>query len=270
MIEHVKEYYNENAEFEWNRFDNPYRRVEFETTKHLLRKYLPPSGHILDIGSGPGRYSIELLKDGYQVSLLDISLRELDIAKREIERLAYEAEGYYCQSATELDEFEDGQFDAILIMGPMYHLSNASDRNKVLREAHRIVKDDGIVFISYINNYGLLRAGLSEFPDSFRELTDFDNYRRDEYSIDENQGFTAVYFSTPDFAMNEVTDARFSIITRAGAESFLSGLNIQLRNLEENDKSTYDNFLRKACELCEMPEYRDATEHLNIVAKKGC
>jgi S-adenosylmethionine-dependent methyltransferase len=77
MSEVVKKYYDQNAGDEWERLNHPYSRVEFESTMHLIGKYLPESGRVCDIGCGPGRYSIELLKRGYDVTLFELSQKEL-------------------------------------------------------------------------------------------------------------------------------------------------------------------------------------------------
>lgn len=80
MNDIIRRYYDENVEREWERLTRPYHRLEFETTLSLLTRYLPVSGQIIDIGCGPGRYAIELLKRGYSVTLFDLSSGVLDFA----------------------------------------------------------------------------------------------------------------------------------------------------------------------------------------------
>lgn len=118
----VKGYYDDMAERELLRLTNAYSQIEYRTTLYLIDKYFSKGGKILDIGSGPLRYSLALLEKGFQVSLLDLSQNELDIAKKRILEKGYQAEGYYCQSAMDLSCFQDQYFDGILVMGPMYHL----------------------------------------------------------------------------------------------------------------------------------------------------
>lgn len=62
MSQFVRDFYNYNAVREWERFDLPLCRIEFVSTLRLIDKYFPQQGHICDIGVGPGRYSIELLR----------------------------------------------------------------------------------------------------------------------------------------------------------------------------------------------------------------
>jgi len=83
----VKKYYAEYGIKEWKRlFKDPYHQLEFGTTIHFLKKYLPKKGLILDAGGGPGRYATELAKIGYDVTLLDLTPELLQIAKRKIKK----------------------------------------------------------------------------------------------------------------------------------------------------------------------------------------
>ncbi|MBW4828285.1 MAG: class I SAM-dependent methyltransferase [Clostridiaceae bacterium] len=268
MIDDVKKYYDEAAEYEWNRLDDPYSKIEYNSTVHLIEKYFPKQGHILDIGSGPGRYSLMLLKNGYDVSLLDISNNELDIAKRKIEEAGLKAENYYCKSALELDIFDNDLFDGILLMGPLYHLHDKKDRLNVLRETHRILKKEGIALISYINTWGCLKSAVSEFPKVFEDTEHFQRYLNGDLKFLPEESFTSTYFTSPPLAIAEIEKAGFNIVSYAGAESFLSGLNIQIKNLCTYMPQVYENFMNAAVESCELPQYRDATEHLHIVVKK--
>src|SRR5689334_16386172 len=81
----VRAYYASFGEREWQRLTNPDDgAVEFALTKKLLATYLPPSGRILDLGGGPGRYTIWLAERGYQVILADVSPELLAIARTQI------------------------------------------------------------------------------------------------------------------------------------------------------------------------------------------
>ena len=70
----ILEYYRSKAERERTRLIDPDRcRLEFEVNLHFLERYLEPRSRILDIGGGPGRYAIEMAKQGHRVVLADIS-----------------------------------------------------------------------------------------------------------------------------------------------------------------------------------------------------
>lgn len=268
MVDKVKEYYDKTAEEEWNRLNNPYSRIEYNSTLYLIEKYFPKTGQIIDIGSGPGRYSLELLRRGYKVSLLDLSSNELEIAKRKIEESNLTAENYYCKSALELDFLQDEAFDGVLVMGPLYHIHSHEDRQKVLKDAHRILKKNGVALISYINTWGALKASVSEFPQSFEDIGHFDRYVEGNLKFSAEESFTSTYFTTPPLALEEINEAGFEIISYAGAESFLSGLGTQVSNLHRYMPGVYKNYLEIAPKYCELPQYRDATEHLHVIVRK--
>lgn len=267
-MDKVKEYYDGNAEIEWERLNNPYRIVEFKSTLYLIDKYFNKGGKVIDIGSGPGRYSIELLKRGYDVELLDLSQNELNIAKIEIEKLGLAANNYHCKSALELESFEDESFDNILVMGPMYHLHSRDDREKVLIEVNRILKKNGVAIIAYINTWGALKAAVTEFPLEFVDDEKFESYLNGDLSFSEEESFTKTYFTTTDKAIKEVESAGFKVISYAGAEGFLSGIFSDIKNLANINPEIYENFINAAAKNCELKQYRDATEHVNIVVKK--
>ncbi|MBU5590465.1 methyltransferase domain-containing protein [Clostridium sp. MSJ-4] len=267
MSEVVRNYYDENAKVELERLNNPYSSIEFNSTMHLIDKYFPKTGEVIDIGSGPGRYSLELLKKKYSVTLLELSEKELDIAKKRIEGVGLKAEKYLCENALNLNILESDKYDAILLMGPMYHILDKEQRINVLKETLRILKKQGIAIISYLNSWGILKAGVTEFSSVFKDLNNVYGYL-DEQSFDENNSFTEVYFSTPVQALDEVEKAGFHIASYAGAESFLSGIEEGVIKLYKEDRVVYDNLLKVAVESCELPQYRDATEHLHIVVKK--
>jgi S-adenosylmethionine-dependent methyltransferase len=83
----VEKYYCETVIREWRRLvRDPYQRLEFDTTMFFLRRTLPKMGLVLDAGGGPGRYSIELGKQGYDVVLLDLVPKMLEFASKQIRR----------------------------------------------------------------------------------------------------------------------------------------------------------------------------------------
>lgn len=268
MSEIVKSYYDQNAQQEWNRLSNPYNQIEFKSTLRLIANYFPPDGKVCDIGAGPGRYSIELLKQGYATTLFDLSTKELSLASEKINELGLTAEDYVCGDARDLSRFDADCFDALLVLGPLYHLHEAEDRQKVYRETSRIIKPGGIVLFSYINTWGALKAGVSEYSEVFREMEVVYEYL-DEQKLDKYKGFTESYFTVPPVALKEVAESGFEIVSYAGVESFLSGLQTDIFRLYKEDRPVYDNLLKVAPEQCEAPQFREATEHLVIVARRS-
>jgi len=267
MSEIVKGYYDDNAQGEWQRLENPYSKIEFLSTLYLIDKYFPKEGSVLDVGSGPGRYSIEMLKRGFDVSLWELSSKELEIAKEKIEGLGLRAQAYICQDALKLDLVEDEKYDIVLLMGPLYHIQDDEGRMRVLKNTRRILKSGGRAIIAYLNSWGILKAGVTEFFEAFSDIQNVYNYL-DDQKFGADRSFTEVYFATPPRALEEVKNAGFEIVSYAGAEGFLGGIESGMKKLYAEHRDIYDNLVKVAAETCEYPQYRDATEHLHIVVQK--
>jgi 1,2-diacylglycerol 3-beta-galactosyltransferase len=267
----VRQYYDERAVQEWERLGRPFRRLEMLSTLRLWESYFPKSGDICDIGAGPGRYSIELLQRGYRVTLFDLSDKSLALAKHKITELGLRAEAFHVGDARDLSGLADESFDALLLMGPLYHILAAEDRQRVLREARRVLKPGGMALIAYLNTWGVIRAGITEFADSYGDigyLRSFLQSHAEPGGTPPGKGFTAAYFSTPPEALAEVRAAGLEIVSYAGVEGFAAGLRDAMGALAADKPQVYENIAQIAAESSELAQYRDITEHLHIVAKR--
>lgn len=267
MSDYVKKYYDNNVRNEWKRLEDPYGKIEFLSTMYIIKKYFPIKGKILDIGCGPGRYSIELLKNGFNVTLMDLSSKNLFFAKSKIESLGLCAENYICGDANYLNTEENDKYDCVLLMGPMYHIISRDSRINVLKQCRRILKNEGIILISYINFIGVLREGMNK---PYAKFEDRKNIYKlldvDSYYIDNK--FNRICFTIPEVAIKEVIDSGFRIISYAGAESFLSGQWYQVIKYYLENRKIYMDLLEIATETCEDSKFRDNAEHLIVVANK--
>ena len=90
---------------------------------------------MLDVGGGPGRYAIELARRGYRVVLFDLSRVCLKIAREKAHEAGVELTGYEHGDAWDLTRFRDGSFDAVLLLGPLYHLLAEEECRRAIREA---------------------------------------------------------------------------------------------------------------------------------------
>ena len=78
-IETVRGYYDEHAQLEWDRLKE--RPFEFIFTTEMMERYVRPGDRILDIGGGPGRYSIHFAQMGCQVVLAELSSGNVALAR---------------------------------------------------------------------------------------------------------------------------------------------------------------------------------------------
>lgn len=156
--ENLIKYYNKFNEDK--RLSRRHGQVEYITAMKYIHKYLSKMNNpkILDIGAGTGKYSIALSNEGYDVTAIELVKHNLMTLKSKNSNIkAFQG------NAINLKKFEDKTFDMILLFGPMYHLISDDEKLMALFEAKRILKDDGIILISYyMNEYCVITHGFKE------------------------------------------------------------------------------------------------------------
>lgn len=162
-VNEVQRFYDEHVWEEWERLER--HRTEFAVTLKSLEEHLPPPpARVLDVGGGPGRYAVELSRQGYEVVLLDLSERCLELAREKARAAGVELAGCKRGDARDLSRFADGSFDAVLLMGPLYHLLTEGERRRAIREARRVLADGGLLFASFITRYAPIRWAAKHEP----------------------------------------------------------------------------------------------------------
>ena len=186
--------------------------LEFVRTLELLREFLPPSpARLLDVGGGPGVYASRLARQGYEVELIDLVPLHVEQARK---LAAAQPEAPFDAAvgdARDLSAFADECVDAVLLLGPLYHLTKRDDRLRALVEGRRVVRPGGIVVAAAISRYASLIDGtVRGFLDDRRfgaiVLRDLaDGQHRNAETVD--GWFTTAYFHLPDELRAEVAEA---------------------------------------------------------------
>lgn len=147
---------------EKDRLKSTYGKLEFAHMTELLMRYLPEApAKICDIGGAAGDYTFYFAGLGYDAHLLDIVPKHIEQAKERAiaENFPYH-EKFIVGDALDLP-YADSSFDAVFLSGPLYHLSERTDRMKALYEARRILKPDGILAAYTIGRYATMFYGIS-------------------------------------------------------------------------------------------------------------
>lgn len=111
-------------------------RVELERTRRLLGRLLPPGARVLDVGGAAGVHSRWLAAQGHDVTLVDPVASQVDRASRTGTFTAVVGDARRLPAT-------DGSFDAVLLLGPLYHLISRADRDTALGEARRVLRPGG-------------------------------------------------------------------------------------------------------------------------------
>jgi ubiquinone/menaquinone biosynthesis C-methylase UbiE len=148
--------YDAGVDQEYNRItETPLREAEYQLIVELLDKYIPKGATVFDIGSGPGRYAEHLLLQNCKVGVVDLSAKSLKAFSDRIKDSCCQQNIIFnkVSCATHLSWIADNSADAILLMGPLYHLIKEEHRNTALSHCHRILKPGGYLFTVFLSPF---------------------------------------------------------------------------------------------------------------------
>lgn len=185
--------------------------LEEVRTRELIERHarLPPAT-VLDVGGAAGAYALWLADAGYTVHLLDPVPRLVAEAERRSAARSRPLASCRVGEARALD-FPDQSADIVLLLGPLYHLTEAGDRARALREARRVLRPGGQLFAAAISRWASALDGLSRDllqDPRFAAIVEQDlregQHRNPTERLDY---FTTAYFHRPDELRAEVLDA---------------------------------------------------------------
>jgi len=176
--EYTKTFYDAYVQAEWSRLEaTAYGRLQAIIHADFIRRYINNSDLVLDAGSGPGRFSIEMGHIGATVTVLDISNQQIESAKRKIgeAKVSNKIDEFVVGDITDLSMFPDGHFDAVVCFGGALSYT-CERRREAASELIRVTKSGGNILISVLSRMGvrnLIRLGnisILENPEGEKEL----------------------------------------------------------------------------------------------------
>ncbi len=246
-------------------------QLECERTRELLLRFLPrPPVTILDVGGGPGAHACWLATQGYEVHLTDISPLHVEMAIAASSRqldvpLASASVG----DAGSLS-WNDDTVDAVLLLGPLYHLTVRADRLRALAEAYRVLKRGGLLVAVGISRFASTMDGLrsgflrdSDFAEIVgQDLRDGQHRNRTVHP----EYFMDAFFHHPDELRRETAEAGFVVSGMYGLE----GPCWLLKDFDEwwADPVCRERLLKIARTLETEPSLLGVSAHMMIVAEK--
>lgn len=244
--------------------------IEWLRTLDLLERHLPaPPAVVLDVGGATGPYSRWLVERGYVVHLVDLVPRHVEQARVELARVT--AAGWSCRvgDARAL-EYADGGADAVLLMGPLYHLQERADRLQALGEARRVLRPGGLLAATAISRFASALSGLADefvFDPAFRRMVAHDVDRGcHENPTGERFYFTTAYFHHPAELGEELGLAGFADVVVAAIEGVLW----TSKNLDRlrTDDGAWQDTLALMRRLETEPSLLGASPHVMALGRK--
>jgi SAM-dependent methyltransferase len=195
------------------------------------------------------------------VVLADLSPGLLEIARRELAEAGIEPEAVLEVDARDLSRFSVGEFDAVLALGPFYHLVAAADRERAAREAYRVLRPGGLLLATVMTRYSwllgvLLEAGSRRLEDVRRALED------GVYRNAEPGRFTEAYLYRPAEVAPFFEAGGFETVRLMASQSFLYLAQEQVAELHERDAEAYSALLDIAYRAAFDPSILGISGHI--------
>lgn len=237
-IDTVEEWYDKEYN-EWERLER--HKIEFEITKKYMDEYVKGENlAIFDIGGGPGRYSFYLAEKGHRVSLLDLSRQNIHVARGKSRELDIWLNDYIKGNALDLSNHEPESFDVVLLMGPLYHLTDEEDRKKAMKESLRLLKKGGIFIASFISCYAPIQDALAwlEFDGDDDDAEKLLGYLTDGKNT-VGAGFTTAYFTSAEEARELMEANGLKELAFVGVENIAGCREKDILQLSESDQKKW-------------------------------
>ena len=246
-------YYNKFNEDK--RLNTMHGKVEFLTAIKYIEKYLKQNDKIIDIGAGTGKYSKYFFDKGYDVTAVELVKHNL----RQIEDKGIKA---ILGNAINLKKIKDNTYDITILFGPMYHLISMEEKIKALKEAKRITKKGGYIFISYcMNEYAIITHGFIEgnIKEAIKENLIDKNYK---ITPKKEDLYSFVRLEDINFLKDELNLKRINIISQDGPTEYIKKV------INKMDEETFNIYLDYHFKTCERKELLGASRHILDILKK--
>jgi len=266
-LDTVRARYAGKASQEWDRLTaTPITRIEYLITSHQLQRHLPLSGVILDAGSGPGRYAIDLASRGYRVATFDLLREMLQLGRQ---KAAQAGVGPRSVTPTEGDlaalPYEDNAFDAVISLGaPLSHITDADIRLRAIAEMARVVKPGQPVFLTVCTRLASYR-GIVFWMDLgfFDQVMTPEDRRRGIFD-----GSQLWYTFMPGELEDLARQVGLEVIDRVGCEGLAGYLPLDHLERIERDPQRWPVWREILLETCDEPTIIGISNHLMVVARK--
>lgn len=273
MMDSIASFFDSYGEREWERLERTaYGRLIFNCHMWFLENDIGPGRRVLDAGCGSGRFALPAALSGSDVTLLDISQTQLDIAEQKL----YENNctgKFVAASITDMSIFPDDTFDTVICYGAVLNYLRHSLIN-ALRELRRVLRPGGALLISVNSRYGMLRSAAASPPMPLSDLFgDPDRWGIREIADtgDENMPIDSSHPPRHFFTASELTallqETKFCEITLGAAPAAMSGLKRQMEEIARNQKAWETVLYTENC-LYKTPHIADCGDYILARATK--
>lgn len=264
-IEDIAEFYDGIPDVEHARLEQ--HQLEYDLTWRYLHECLPSQGAILEVGAATGRYTLELARRGYSVTAVDLSAALIERCGKNLVDAGLDSRvQLVVADARNLGAVKERQFDAVLLMGPLYHLVEEADRKSALKEIVDRLRVGGVIVSSFLSRFGVMGDFLKRIPQWIEDQTHVRSFMESGKRPDNSSrgGFRAYFALPPEpVALHEALG--FETLVLAGVEPAISADDESYNKLPPEQRRLWLDLLY---EISMERSIVGASRHLLYIGKK--
>jgi len=264
-VSDIAEFYSSNPEGEHSRLER--HQLERDLTWRYLNDYLPSQGTILEIGAATGRYTLELAKRGYKLTAVDLSAALIEKCRKNLvdEELESRVQ-LVVADVRNLSEVTEKEFNAVLLMGPLYHLVLEADRKLAVQTAFDRLRNGGLIFSAFISRFGILGDLVKNVPTWIEDQAEVQSVlEKGKDPDDYPRGRFRGYFAKASEIAPLHESLGFETLAVAGVEPAISADDESYNKLDGTQRQLWLNLLY---EMSEEKSIIGASRHLLYIGKK--
>ncbi len=270
----VRQHFDDYGHDEWERFENRLTgKIEYAIHRNFLLQHVRAGDSVLDLGCGPGRYAIDMMRAGASVTLGDISTVQLDFARRKIAEAGLEATAYHELDILDLSRFAAESFDLVVCIGGSLSYVHENYAT-ALEQMARLVKPGGRLVVAAMSLYGLLPVFAA--GDKANQLSTFDQHISRK-KLAENSGYLItepdspviympLFLTTNRYLREHIEGLGFKTLATASANP-LTADGQKLERIS-TDPIAEQTLIDLEVSLSTRPELADSGEWVIVAAEK--
>jgi len=257
-VEEILNNYYNNYDEESRLIKDKAHRIEYITTTKYIEKYLKSGDKILEIGAGTGRYAINYAQKGYRVDAVELVSKNLEVLKSKItDEMHIKAIQGNCLN---LNMYNNDTFDITLVLGPLYHLYNEKDIKQAIKEAIRVTKKGGKIFIAYITDdsvifsYGVRKGNLKKLKEVCNEKWDLAKIKEEIFATFKVEEFDKL-----------ISDYRVKELENIATDGIAANMAEYINDFEDEEFEIFVDYHLKNCDRKDLIGY--SSHVLKIIEK---
>ncbi|HEX8071303.1 MAG TPA: class I SAM-dependent methyltransferase [Pyrinomonadaceae bacterium] len=267
----IRGYFDALAEQEWARLEATLEgRVSLHLHGSYLREFIHAGAEVLEIGAGPGRFTIELARLGARVTVGDVSEVQLDLNRERVAAAGCEASvvARKVLDIVDLSDLPSERFDAVVAYGgPLSYAMEHAD--EALGHLLRVTRRGGHVLLSVMALVGATRKFAASCVKWARErsLGEVERViRTGDQAGDIARGHHCHMYRWAELAA--LVARHRCVVVAASASNFLSVNQDEALGTLPDEPELWATFLRWEREYCREPGALDGGTHIIAVLQR--